>query len=63
MTWATKLIITVLGGLIAYYLSDTFLTSMITGTTTADEMLKSILPITIAGAVVISIVTIGFKAS
>ena len=62
MSWATKLIITVLGGLIAYYLSDTFLTGIILGTTTADEMLKSILPITIAGAVVIAIVTIGFKA-
>ena len=63
MTWATKIIITVLGGLIAYYLSDTFLRGLITGTTTADEMLKSILPITIAGAVVIAIVTVGFKAS
>lgn len=63
MSWATKIIVTVLGGLIAYYLSDTFLTTIITGTTVADTLLKSILPITIAGAVVIAIVTVGFKAS
>jgi len=62
VSWATKIIITVLGGLIAYYLSDVFLTGIITGTTTADTLLTSILPITIAGAVVIAIVTVGFKS-
>jgi len=45
------------------YLSSTFLTSIITGTTTADTLLQNILPITIAGAVVLAIVMISFKAS
>jgi len=62
VSWATKIIITVLGGLIAYALSDIFLAGIITGTTTADVLLTSILPITIAGAVVIAIVTVGFKS-
>ena len=45
MNWATKIVVTVLGGLIAYYLSSTFLTSIITGTTTADTLLQNILSI------------------
>lgn len=57
---ATKLVVIVLAGLIAYYLSDTFLTSIITGTTTADTLLQNILPITIAGAVVLAIVKFAF---
>ena len=56
----TALVVTVLGGLIAYYLSSTFLTSIITGTTTADILLTEILPITIAGAVVLGIVKLAF---
>jgi hypothetical protein len=63
LNWATKIVVTVLGGLIAYYLSSTFLTGLITGTTTADTLLQNILPITIAGAVVLAIVMISFKAS
>lgn len=57
----TGMVLLVLGGLIAYYLSDTFLTSIITGTTTADTLLRNILPITIAGAVVLGIVRFAFK--
>ena len=62
MNWATKIVITVLGGLLAYYLSDTFLDSIITGTATADTLLQNILPITLAGAVVLAIVMIAFKS-
>lgn len=57
---ATKLVVLVLAGLISYYLSDTFLTSIITGTSTADTLLQNILPITIAGAIVLSIVKFAF---
>ena len=61
MNWGVKIVTTVLSGLIAYYLSSTFLTSIITTTTTSDTLLKNILPIAVAGGVVLAIVMVSFK--
>lgn len=59
----TKLIVAVFGGLIAYYVSTVFTTSLITGTTTADNLITNLVPITLAAAVVIIIIRVAFAKS
>ncbi len=60
METGTKLIITVFGGLIAYYVSTDFASSLISGGTTGDTLLRNLVPITLAAAVVILIIRVAF---
>ncbi len=61
MSAPIKLIIAVVGSLLAYAIAAIFLTSIITGTTAADNMLQDLLPIVIAGGGLITTVVIAFK--
>ena len=62
MTSPVKLVIAVVGSLLAYAIAKIFLDSIITGTSAADTMLQDLLPIVIAGGALITIVVIAFKA-
>ena len=56
-----RLIMAVFGGLISYYIATIFTTSLITGTTTADNLISNLVPITLGAAVVVIIITVAFK--
>lgn len=60
MAWAVRLALTVAGGLIAFVISDTFLTGLITGTDTGSVLLQDILPIVLAAGVAIGVLKISF---
>ena len=61
MNVARTLISAVFGALIAYYVATIFSTTLITGTTTADNLINSLVPITLAAVAVIIIITVGFN--
>jgi len=56
-----RLTMAVFGGLISYYIATIFTTSLITGTTTADNLISNLVPITLGAAVVVIIITVAFK--
>jgi len=57
---ARLLITAVFGALIAYYVATIFTTQLITGTTTADNLISTLVPITLAAVAVVVIITVGF---
>lgn len=60
MNIAKTLITAVFGALIAYYVATIFTTSLITGTTTADNLITNLVPITLAAVAVVIIISVGF---
>lgn len=52
-----------IGGVVAYYVSNFVLTTLITGTTDADTFVTSILPIIIAIGAVWIILGVAFKGA
>jgi hypothetical protein len=56
-----RLIKVVVGGLVAYVVSALLITAFITGTTSADNLIETVVPIVIAAGVVIAIVVASFK--
>ena len=61
MNIARVLIQAVFGALIAYYIGSLFCSSLITGTTTADTLVKTLIPITLAAVAVIVVISVGFS--
>ena len=61
MNVARTLISAVFGALISYYVATIFTTSLITGTTVADNLVTSLVPITLAAVAVIIVITVGFS--
>jgi len=57
---ARVLITAVFGALIAYYVATIFTTQLITGTTTADNLITNLVPITLAAVAVVVIISVGF---
>ena len=62
MSTSVKLIIAVMGSLLAYAIAKIFLESVITGTSAGDTMMQDLLPVVIGGGTLITVVTIAFKA-
>ena len=60
MNVAKTLITATFGALIAYYVATIFTTSLITGTTVADNLITSLVPITLAAVAVVVIISVGF---
>lgn len=60
MNIAKTLITAVFGALISYYVATIFTTSLITGTTTADNLITELVPITLAAVAVVIIISVGF---
>ncbi len=56
-----RLIKVVVGGLVAYVVSSLLITAFITGTASSDTLIKTVLPVIIAAAVVIGVVATSFK--
>jgi hypothetical protein len=56
-----RLIKVVVGGLVAYVVSALLITAFITGTTSSDNLIETVVPIVIAAGVVIAIVVASFK--
>jgi hypothetical protein len=61
MNFVGKLVTTVAGLLVAYYITTLFLTSIITGTTTGDTLVKTIGPIAAAAGTTIGLLLAFFK--
>ena len=59
-SFGNKLVMVVIGGLIAYYLGTIFCTTIITGTSTTDTMVKTVVPLAVGGGVVIGILKAAF---
>lgn len=56
-----RLIKTVIGGLVAYVVSALLITAFVTGTASSDNLIRTVLPIVIAAAVVIGVVVQSFR--
>lgn len=56
-----RLIKVVIGGLVAYVVSSLLITAFVTGTTSSDNLIQTVLPIVIAAAVVIGVVVTSFR--
>lgn len=61
MNIARVLITATFGALISYYIATIFTTSLITGTTTADNLITQLFPITLAAVAVIIVISVGFS--
>jgi hypothetical protein len=58
---ARVLVQAVFGALISYYIGSLFCTSLITGTTTSDTLVTTLIPITLAAVAVIVVISVGFS--
>ena len=56
-----RLLKTVIGGLVAYVVSALLITAFITGTTSSDNLISTVVPVVIAAAVIIGIVVQSFR--
>jgi len=61
MNIARVLITATFGALISYYIATIFTTSLITGTTTADNLITALFPISLAAVAVIIVISVGFS--
>lgn len=52
-----------MGGSIAYYITSYVLTTLVTGTTTADTFVKALIPIILGIGAVWIILSVAFKAA
>ena len=62
MSIARTLITAVFGALIAFYITDMFMTTMILGTDVGSVLLQNIMPILVAAVAVVVVVSVGFSA-
>ena len=63
MNIARILIQAVAGSLIAYVIGALFCSTLITGTTSGDNLINTLVPITLAAVVVVVIISVGFSRS
>lgn len=52
--------VAVFGTLLAYYVGTVFIVTMITGTSTGDLMIQSVLPLALAAFAIIVFIMVGF---
>ena len=62
MNVARVLITAVFGALIAFFVTNLFMTTMILGTEGGSVLLQNIMPILVAAVAVVVVVSVGFSA-
>ena len=60
MNVARLLIVATFGALISYYISTIFCSAIITGTSTGDNLITALFPISLAAVAVVVILSVGF---
>lgn len=59
--FGTRLIKVVVGGLLAYIISSLLITALVTGTSSADNLIQTVLPIVIAAGAVVGVIVASFR--